>query len=131
MDSEIDPKLNRLSESVIGAAISVHKDLGAGFAEITYHRALCIELDHLGIKYQSEYPVQLLYRGEKIGEGKIDLLLEGSLVVELKSSQSNPNLFRRQVVKYLKATGFELGLVINFEVDRLVDGIARVAHTPS
>ena len=129
MANEIDSSLNQLTEAVIGAAITVHQEFGAGFAEITYHRALCIELDHLGIQYQCEVPVELRYRDKSIGKGRIDFVIENQLVVELKAAEANPNQYKKQVVKYLKVTGLQLGLVINFETGRLVDGVARVALT--
>ncbi len=127
--SGFDPvpeRLNVLAEQVIGAAITVHRELGSGFQEVTYHRALMIELDMLGVRYTSETPVTLEYRGRTIGEGRIDLLVDDQLVVELKAASANPKQYRRQVLTYLRATGHRLGLVINFEVDVLKDGVARV-----
>lgn len=124
----IDEALNELAERVIGAAIEVHRALGAGFQESTYHRALLIELAEQGMAVASEVPVSLRYKGKTIGEGRIDLLVEGRLVVELKAAAANPKKYRRQVVTYLKAGGYRLGLVINFESELLRDGIARVAN---
>lgn len=124
----IDEVLNELAERVIGAAIEVHRALGAGFQESTYHRALLIELAEQGMAVTSEVPVSLRYKGKTIGEGRIDLLVEGRLVVELKAAAANPKKYRRQVVTYLKAGGYRLGLVINFESELLKDGIARVAN---
>jgi len=126
---EIQPELNELAERVIGAAIAVHREFGAGFLESTYQRALCVELDHLGIAYSCEHYVELTYRGKVVGEGRIDVLVDNRLVVELKAAKANPDVYRRQLVKYLKVTGHSLGLVINFETERLVDGVARVIHT--
>lgn len=124
----IPDELTALSERVIGAAIEVHRRLGPGFQEITYRRALAIELDTMGLAFEVELPVTLEYRGKAIGEGRIDMLVEKKLVLELKAAESNPKKYRRQLTVYLKATGLRLGLVINFELDRLVDGIARVAN---
>lgn len=122
----VPPALNELAEKVIGAAIEVHRELGAGFQETTYHRALMIELELLGIPYKSETPVSLEYKGHTIGEGRIDLFIANQLIVELKSAVANPKQYRKQVLSYLKATGMRLGLVINFEVEVLKDGITRV-----
>lgn len=119
---------SELTEAVIGAAIEVHRQLGAGFQEKTYHRALMIELEERGIVFRSEVPVQLEYKGRDIGEGRIDLLIEEQLVVELKAAEDNPKKYRRQVVAYLRASKLRLGLVINFEAELLRDGIARVAN---
>lgn len=130
MMREPDEDLNRLAEQVIGAAIEVHRHLGPGFQEITYQRALMVELRHRGIPFQDEVPVVLDYKGVSIGEGRIDLLIDGRLVVELKATEPKPDGFRRQVSAYLKATSNQLGLVINFNVAVLKDGIARVVHTP-
>lgn len=117
-----------LTEKVIGAAIEVHRALGPGFAETTYHKAMMVELEDAGIHFEVEVPVQLTYKGRVIGEGRMDFLIENELVIELKAADGNPKRYRRQVVAYLKATGKKLGLVINFEYDKLADGIARVIH---
>lgn len=124
----IPEHLNELSERVIGAAIEVHRTLGPGFQEITYQRALGIELEERGISFQSEVPVTLDYHGKSIGDGRVDMLVANELVIELKAAEDNPKKYRRQVSVYLKATNLRLGLVINFEADRLVDGIARVVN---
>ena len=122
----VSDELNVLAERVIGAAIEVHRALGAGFQEVTYHRALMIELELLGLKYTSEAPVTLEYKGRTIGQGRIDLLVNDQLIVELKAAPANPKQYKRQVLAYLRASGLRLGLVINFEVDVLKEGIARV-----
>lgn len=124
----IPDELNALSERVIGAAIEVHRRLGPGFQEVTYRRALAIEFEAIGLAFEVEVPVSLVYRGKTIGEGRIDMLVEKQLVLELKAAEANPKKYNRQLTVYLKATGLRLGLVINFELDRLVDGIARVAN---
>lgn len=126
---ELSDEMNRLSEAIIGAAMEVHSELGPGFAEVTYHRALMIELEERGIQFTSELPVQLVYKNRSIGEGRLDLLVEGKVIVELKSAEANPRKYRRQAVAYLKATNLQLGLIINFEAEALKDGIARVIHT--
>ena len=128
---DVDPRLNALAERVIGAAISVHRELGPGFQEITYGRALAIELEHRGIAYEMEVPVTLTYREKSIGEGKIDFLIDRCLVIELKAVDGSAKAFHRQVVAYLKASKLELGLVINFNATILRDGITRVANTKS
>lgn len=124
----IPDELNELAERVIGAAIEVHRELGPGFQEITYRRALEIELRRRGIRYEVEVPVEFEYKGEGIGEGRMDVLVEGMLVLELKAAEANPKKYNRQASVYLKATSHRLALVINFEAGRLVDGIARVAN---
>ena len=78
-------KDNELSERVIGAAIEVHRSLGPGFLESFYEEALCIELSLRGIGFERQYPVTVLYRDQEIGSHRLDLLIEGRLVVELKT----------------------------------------------
>ncbi len=119
---------NELTEAVIGAAIEVHRHLGPGFHERTYHRAMMIELQERGIAYQSEVPVKLTYKGRTIGDGKIDLLIEQQLVLELKAAEANPKKYTRQAVAYLRASNLRLGLVINFESEVLHKGVCRVVH---
>ena len=123
--------LEALSSEVIGAAIEVHRHLGPGFAEQTYHRAMMVELGLRKISFTSEAPVQLTYKDEAIGEGRIDLVVEDQLIIELKAAEANARKYKRQVVAYLKATNRRLGLVINFEAEVLKQGLNRVIHTPN
>ena len=93
MDNKPDPipdSLNTFAEKVIGAAIEVHRALGPGFHEITYRRALEIELKLRQLRFEIEMPVALKYKNEDIGQGRIDLLIEGALVLELKAAEANP-----------------------------------------
>ncbi|MGB0766241.1 MAG: GxxExxY protein [Phycisphaeraceae bacterium] len=119
-------RLNQLSENVIGAAIEVHRHLGSGFLESTYERALSIELDLRGISHELQKPVALEYKGRSIGDGKVDLLIQGILVVELKAVKDLADAHKTQVLAYLKATDHRLGLLINFHSPLLKDGVARV-----
>ncbi|MBB6430141.1 GxxExxY protein [Algisphaera agarilytica] len=118
--------IEELIEKVIGAAIEVHRHFGPGSLEATYHRALEIELKLQGIPFESEVPVTLDYKGHPVGQGRIDLLIDGRLVVELKAAHRGADQFKRQVLAYLRATDLPLGLVINFEVGVLKEGLARV-----
>lgn len=118
-----------LTGRVIGAAIAVHRALGPGFIEPTYGRALAIELKHQGVAFDTEVPVELRYRDEVIGTGRMDFLVEDELVVELKATELPARQFRRQVAAYLKASDLKLGLLINFGADPLKDGIARIINT--
>ena len=130
MRREPDQELNGLAERVIGAAIEVHRHLGAGFLEVTYQRALMIELRLRDIPFQEQVPVSLCYKEESVGDGIMDLLIDGRLIVELKATEPKSDGFRRQAVTYLRAAGLQLGLVINFNTTVLKDGIARVVHSP-
>ncbi|MFI4860353.1 MAG: GxxExxY protein [Phycisphaerales bacterium JB063] len=128
---EVPEELNRVTEAVIGAAIEVHRQLGPGFLEATYHRAMEIELELRGVLFDSETPVSLSYKGQPIGEGRLDLLVSEAVVVELKAVDSLAPIHHAQVISYLKATGHTLGLLVNFNVEVLRDGLKRVVFTQS
>ena len=124
---ELDDRINRLSHAVVGAAIEVHKELGPGFLESVYEEALCIELDERGIPFVRQAVVELGYKGKRVGESRLDLLVGGELVVELKAVDALAPLHSAQVLSYLRATGHPLGLLINFNVPVLKSGIKRMA----
>ncbi|MDF7825429.1 GxxExxY protein [Pontiellaceae bacterium B12227] len=126
----MDEKLNKLSKEVIGAAIRVHQELGPGLLESVYQRCLLIELQSIGISAEIEVPVEVKYRGQLIdGLGyRLDLLVEDSLIVELKSVEAVKPVHKKQLLTYLKLTGCRLGLLINFNESLLRDGVTRVAN---
>lgn len=123
---EPEQEVDELARSVIGAAIEVHKQLGPGFMESVYHDALCIELDKLQIPHQREYTVAVQYKGKPVGEGRVDLVVGGKLIVELKAVDALAPVHMAQVLSYLKMTGYPLGLLVNFNVPILKEGIKRV-----
>lgn len=125
--SEPDPELNRISRALIGAAIEVHRILGPGYLESVYQKALAIELRERGIVAVPQHPVSLYYRGESIGEGFLDFLVEGKVIAELKAVETLAGIHTAQVISYLKATHLKLGLLLNFNVQTLKEGIKRVA----
>jgi GxxExxY protein len=128
---EPDPQLDRLAGSVIDAAFEVHEALGPGYGELVYEAALSLELEMRGLRFERQ-PVSLVkYKGRCVGEGRLDLLVEGLLVVELKAVPALAPLHTAQVLAYLKATGHTLGLLINFNVPVLKQGIRRVVLTQS
>ncbi|MEO0081954.1 MAG: GxxExxY protein [candidate division WOR-3 bacterium] len=116
------------TEKVIGAAIEVHKALGPGFLESVYEEALCLELEFQGVKFVRQTPVAVDYKGRRVGEGRLDLLVEGSVVVELKAVDALAPIHSAQMISYLKATGCRVGLLINFNVIRLRDGVKRMVY---
>lgn len=124
-----DPELDRLAFAVIGAAIEVHRHLGPGYLESIYQSAMCRELTLRRIAFVSQAPVWVDYKGRRVGEGKLDLLVEGRLVVELKTVDEFAPVHTAQVLSYLKATKLKLGLLINFKVATLTDNIRRVVRT--
>jgi len=129
--NEPDDALNELSRRVIGAALEVHRALGPGFLESAYGSAFCIELQERRIPYVRQPVIELSYKGQAIGEGRMDLLVGGRLVVELKSVDSLLPLHTAQLLSYLRATGHVLGLLINFNTTRLEGGIRRVVLSDS
>ncbi|MEM9348220.1 MAG: GxxExxY protein [Planctomycetota bacterium] len=129
--NDMPEQTNELTEALIGAAIEVHRQLGPGFIESTYHRALEIELELRGVEFESEKPVALEYKGRPIGEGRLDLLLDGKVVIELKAVEKLAPIHQAQVISYLKATDLQVGLLINFNVEVLRDGIKRVVLSQS
>lgn len=99
---------------VIGCCVAVHKELGPGFVESVYHRAVALELTAQGIPFESEIEIRLTYRGMDIGIHRLDLLVAGQLIVELKTVEVLHKKHYAQVRSYLKATGKALGLLVNF-----------------
>jgi GxxExxY protein len=114
------------AEAVIGAAIEVHRALGPGYLESVYEEAMAVELELRGIKFQKQAPVALNYKGRPIGEGRLDLLVEGCLIVELKAVDALAAIHTAQALSYLKVTGLHLALLINFNVPVLSGGLKRV-----
>ena len=126
---EIDQQLNQLAEHVIGAAIEAHRHLGPGFLESTYPRASSIELHLRGLTHEIQTPVSLSYKSAPVGEGRLDLLVEERLVVERKAVDRLAPLHKAQVISHPKATRLDLGLLINFNVEALKDGVHHVVYT--
>lgn len=122
-----DARVETVSKAVIGAAIEVHRVLGPGYLESVYEDALCVELELRGIPFRRQVIFSLEYKGHAVGEGRMDLLVDDCLIVELKAVELLGEIHRAQAISYLKATGHRLALVITFGLPRLADGIMRVA----
>jgi GxxExxY protein len=120
---------DELSSRVIGAAIEVHKELGPGLSEFLYQQALCREMELRNIPFQKQVTFDVLYKGEKIGETRVDLLIDGQLILELKSCEALAPVHRAQCITYLGITGLRVALLINFNVPILNDGIKRVVRS--
>jgi GxxExxY protein len=116
-----------LTERIIGAAIEVHRALGSGLLEAIYEEALCVEFQLRHLKYQRQVELDVEYKGHIIKGQRLDLLVEGEVIVELKSISNLPQVATAQVLSYLRATGLKRALLINFGVPRLVDGIKRIS----
>ena len=115
-----------ISKEIIGAAIEVHKELGPGLLECIYECCLIKELQKRGLKVKSQVPIPVFYKGDKLQkELRIDLLIEDKVIVELKAVEELKVIHEVQLVTYLKLTGKKLGLLINFNVPLLSQGIRR------
>ena len=115
-----------ISGLVIGCAIEVHKTLGPGLKEDTYEKALCEALMLKNIKFQTEQTYRVMFEGVTVGKYRPDLIVEDTVVVEIKSVDRLIPLFTSQLVRYLKLTGLRVGLILNFNSPRMADGIKRV-----
>ena len=122
----LDREIEDLAQKVIGAAIQVHKTLGPGFMESVYEESICIELQKRGTPFQRQHSVSLLYEGVRVGEARIDLLVDRRLIVELKAVEDLVKVHTAQTISYLRAANLRLGLLINFNVPVLKDGIKRI-----
>jgi GxxExxY protein len=118
---------DNLTEKIIGAAIEVHRILGPGLLESIYEEALCVELNIRQITCKRQVEIDVNYKGYIIKGQRLDLLVEDTVIVELKAIVNLPQVATAQVLSYLKATGLSRALLINFGVSRLVDGIKRVS----
>lgn len=121
-----DERMNRLTGRIIGAAIEVHRVLGPGLRETIYERALSIEFDFRRIDYDRQVRVPMTYRGRTIGGYRLDFLVAGQVVVELKCALQLAPAIEAQVLGYLRRTRRKLGLILNFHSARLADGIKRL-----
>ena len=122
---------NDLSFRIIGAAIEVHERLGPGLLESAYRDCLCRELMIRGLRYDRECLVQVNYKGVVVSGYRADIIVEDSIVLELKAVSRLDPIHSAQLLSYLRASGHSLGLLINFDVVNLKDGIIRlVNHFP-
>jgi GxxExxY protein len=123
---EPSAEADRWAREAIGAAIEVHRHLGPGFLEEVYEEALAVEMTLRGIPFERQLPVAVSYKGHDVGGTKLDFLVGGSLVVELKAVDVIGQVHLAQLLSYLKATRLRLGLLINFNVPALKDGVRRM-----
>jgi len=107
-------RLNALTERIIRCAFRVSNTLGSGFLEKVYENALTVEMDGEGLSVQQQHPVKVSYRGEVVGDYFADLLVEDSIIVELKAVKMLDEIHMAQCLNYLKATGLKLCLLLNF-----------------
>jgi len=120
---------NEIATKVIGLAIDVHRVLGPGLLESAYEECLFHKITSAGLRVVKQKPMPLVFEGVRLDCGyRIDLLVEDKLVVEVKSADAMNPIFLAQTLTYIRLGGFRLGLVINFNVELLKDGIRRVIH---
>ena len=124
-------ELNDLSSKILQAAITVHRELGPGLLESVYTTCLRRELEQGGLTVAAEVPVPILYRDEKVVEEgfRIDLLVEDTIVVELKSVEQVQPVHKKQLLTYLRLAHKPVGLLINFNQNRLKDGVTRIINS--
>jgi len=121
--------INDLTGEVIGAAIEVHKALGPGLLETAYEECLCIELDAKKISYEKQKNIPVVYKNVKLDCGyRLDLVVGNKLIIEIKACESLQLIHEAQLLTYMKLTNVKLGLLINFNVPKLTDGIKRIAN---
>jgi len=123
-------ELNLLSSKVIEAAIKVHSELGPGLLESVYSSCMLVELREMNLDVKSEVPLPVFYRGKKIAEDgfRLDLLIEDTIIVELKSLENIQPVHKKQLLTYLRLANKPLGLLINFNEALLKNGITRIIN---
>jgi GxxExxY protein len=125
-ESQDRTELNRLTEQIIGAAIEVHRHLGPGLLESAYETCLAYELEQQGLTVERQKALPLIYKEIRLDQGyRIDLLVAQKVVVELKVVEQFTDVHEAQVLSYLRFSGCKVGLLINFNVKLLKDGVRR------
>lgn len=120
---------NEISKKIIGAAIEVHRILGPGLLESVYEDALCHELNLRGVRFARQQSVPIPYKGVKLGTDlRLDLLIEDKVIVDLKAKEKLSPIDKPKLLTYLRLSGKTLGLIINFHVELLRDGVSRVVN---
>jgi GxxExxY protein len=118
--------LNAVTDQIIKCAIEVHRNLGPGLLESIYEKAMCHELSINRVNFSNQVVIPIAYKGVSLGEHRLDLLVDNKVIVEFKAVDRMDPVFKAQLLSYLKMTGKKLGLLINFNVPVLKDGIQRV-----
>jgi GxxExxY protein len=119
-------RVDEVARGVIGAAIEVHRCLGPGYLERVYEGALRVEFRLRGIAFERQQAIPVVYKGQAIGQGRVDFLIEDGLILELKAVDTLLPIHTAQMISYLKALRRRLGLLINFKVPLLRRGIQRI-----
>ena len=125
IDNQLDEQTQILIKNIIGTAIEVHRELGPGYLEKVYEQAMGLELRHRGLTYATQVPITVYYKGEKIHGQVLDMIVEGKVILELKSVEMLLQIHEAQIISYLKSTGLSAGLLINFKERLVKNGIKR------
>ena len=121
--------INELSSKIIGAAIEVHKALGPGLLESAYEECLCHEFGLRGLSNERQKPLPVIYKGKELDCGyRLDVVVENAIILELKSCEKIDPIHKAQLLTYLKLSGLKLGLLMNFNVALMRDGIVRIVN---
>jgi GxxExxY protein len=115
-----------ITEKIIACAMEVHSTLGPGLLESVYEEALAHEFTLRGVNHEKQKEINLKFKGKEIGKHRVDFLVENEVVLELKAVESMHKIFEAQILTYLRATNKRVGLLMNFNVERLKDGIKRL-----
>ncbi len=124
-----EEELNKITEAIIGAAIEVHRTLGPGLLESAYEAALAFELIERGFQVERQKELPVVYKSVRLDVGyRLDLLINGQVIVELKTVEQFSPVHTAQILSYLNLSGYKIGLLINFNVKLLKHGIKRIAN---
>lgn len=115
---------DKITETIIGCAMAVSNTLGVGFLEKVYENALVFELQNAGLKVEQQKKIQVKYKGDIVGDYVADLIVSGSVLLEIKATKSIDEVHQAQLLNYLKVTGLDVGLILNFGTSKL--GIKRM-----
>ena len=126
--SPLGAEVEQLVTRIMDCAFSVHRALGPGFKESIYKQALCLEMDVQGLKFEREKPIEVTYKHWKIPGQRVDLLIEGAVLVEIKSVPKLRRIHASQVVSYLKTMDLRIALLVNFKARVLKEGFRRVVY---
>jgi GxxExxY protein len=128
VETALPEPVEELIHRVIGCCITVHRDLGAGWPENVYRRAMTIELRTHQIPVEAEKTVTVTYRGQLVGRKRLDLVIDQALVVELKAVDRLASVHRSQILGYMRAASIRAGLLVNFNVGAIPDGLKRLVY---
>ena len=124
--SALSPESDALITRIIGCALTVHRELGPGFLEMIYSTALGIELRRANIQFEREKPIFVNYRGTPIAGQRVDFVVDDAVLLEIKAVTRIDPVFQAKVISYLRTTGLRVGLLINFNIPLLKNGIQRI-----